>query len=177
MKVIDFSFFAASDPIDAFYENWSRCYEYPWVLSRLMAYGADTVHNTACGGDMEVHRQFAHALSSKYKTVHSDIFGAWGGRIFYDITKPFEGKEKFDAVVCVSAIEHIENVKPVEIIKNLMEQLKPGGVLLMTFDAPPINWPQLTIDLQAECRIPNDVLLCYEPEYLATKVIRLEIVK
>ena len=181
MKVVDFSFFAVSDPLDTLYNNWSRRYEYPWVFSRLMAYGAHTVHNTACGGGFDVHKQFMERLSDNYEVVHSDIEELYCDEsVYFDITKPIDNPDKincFDAVVCVSAIEHIPNVKPITIIKNLMEQLKPGGVLLITFDAPPVNWSELTFDLQHECRMPDDVLLCFEPEYLATKVIRLEIIK
>lgn len=173
MRIIDFSFFDITEPHDDKYNNWSRKYEYPWVLNRLSAYGVKNVHNTSCGGSMDVHRQFAEELSKYYDTVHSDIDSTWGGRIYYDVTKPYT-QEKFDAVLNISAIEHIENAKPIEIINNLLSGVISGGVILITFDYPTVNLEELENDIGVKClRASNPVTR----EEDGLQIIRLEIVR
>lgn len=174
MKIIDFSFFAPTDPRDTFYENWSREYEYPWALARLRAYGVNTVHNTACGGAMQTHVKFEQALSNAFTAIHSDIDKSLDGRLYFDITTPYGSGEKFDAVVCISAIEHIKEVEPITIIKNLLTHVKDGGLVLITFDYPTVDLEKLQRDLGARCRVP-DVLLTWDREKL--NVVRLEILK
>ena len=178
MKVIDFSFFAETDPRDAFYANWSRQYEYPWVISRLRAYGAKSVHNTACGGSMQIHGKFAISLGNEFNTVNSDVFvdRSWFVRDYCDITVPWRG-EKFDAVVCVSAIEHIDGHKPIRIIENLLGHVKDDGIALITFDAPPVNFTELENIFGVPCRRVENPISCGQEPYTGTKVIRLEIIK
>ena len=178
MKIVDFSFFADIDPRDSFYANWSRQYEYPWVISRLRAYGAKSVHNTACGGSQQIHGKFAIALGGEFKTTNSDVFvdSSWFVRDYCDITIPRRG-EKFDAVVCVSAIEHINGHAPIEIIKNLLGHVNDGGIVLITLDSPPVNIAQLANELKCGCRVPENILTCSQEPYVGTNVVRLEIIK
>lgn len=47
-----------------------------------------------------------------------------------DVTKPVGFDRKFDAVTCISVIEHIED--HVSAMRNMLNMLRPGGMLVVT---------------------------------------------
>jgi SAM-dependent methyltransferase len=132
----EFRYLTVHDRCEPRYDWWSRMYECPWVLDRLP--GAGTLHNTACGGEMEVHRVFARDLEAcSMEVLHSDLTdqGIRGRFVVYDIRRPWE-HAPFDAVLCVSTLEHLRRHDVSVALQHLLAQLVPGGVLLVTFDVP-----------------------------------------
>lgn len=157
MRVLEFAFFSSNDPVDERYDNWSRKYEYPWALEWLRKAGAKTVHNTACGGCFDVHRTFAQDLASGFTVVNSDVHRDMFNSVYCDITQPYKG-DGFDAVLCISAIEHINGVDVVEVIKNLAGHVKFGGIVIATFDFPGVDLAALERAFGMQCVEPEAIL-------------------
>jgi hypothetical protein len=139
MKVIDFRYISRNDLFDKKYIAWSRIYEYPYVLNMLKKLGANEnsmIHNTSWGFE-GCHVTFKDDLDNLYSnTLHSDIKQSkLKNTTVYDITKKAEDNliEHFDFVLNVSTVEEV-NFSHVNIIKNLLEQVKVGGYLIITFD-------------------------------------------
>ena len=139
MEVISFRFLNLDDTKNPKYEAWSRIYEYPFVLDALTKLGASsnsTIHNT-CWGFLSCHIEFKNDLDKLCNNVlHSDIRPSnLKNTIIYDATKKIEDKyiNYFDFVINVSTIEEI-NHPNIEVFNNLLEQVKPGGYLIVTFD-------------------------------------------
>ncbi len=114
-------------------------YEYPYVLNKLKQLNANEksmIHNTSWGFE-GCHVTFKNNLDDIYTNVlHSDIKkSSLKNTTIYDITKNPEDslKEKFDFVLNVSTVEEVK-YSHVTIIKNLLEQVKIGGYLIITFD-------------------------------------------
>ncbi len=144
MEVVEFRYIRLDEPHDKKYEAWSRVYEYPLVLRRLaeLGAGADSlIHNTSWGF-MGCHVTFKKDLDALYDgTVHSDIRASDLPRTcLYDITKAPEAHmtDAFDFVINISTVEEVGHDN-VAIIRNLYDQVKPGGYLIITFDYHPQN--------------------------------------
>jgi len=133
-----FRLFAPGDPCDPEFQNWSRIYEYPGVLTQLAAMdngGRLRIHNTAAGGEFACHCQFMERLAT-YDTLNTDLVQR-PGVSFHDIREPRpEWSRSFDAVLAVSAIEHLPPDEQRIAVENLARQVKPGGRLILTFDIP-----------------------------------------
>jgi SAM-dependent methyltransferase len=139
MEVVEFRFLTVADSSDTKYEAWSRIYEYPLILKKLTELGLSTtskLHNTSWGFE-GCHVMFKNDLDQFYpNTLHSDIKESHlSSTMYYDITKPIEEKyhNYFDAVINVSTIEEVD-FNNIKILKNLLQQVKPNGYLLITFD-------------------------------------------
>jgi SAM-dependent methyltransferase len=139
MEVIEFRFLTTTDSSNSKYEAWSRIYEYPIVFKKLIELGLSNeskIHNTSWGFE-GCHVIFKNDLDQFYpNTLHSDIkLSDLPNTMYYDITKPIEEKyhNYFDAVINVSTIEEV-GFNNIEIIKNLFQQVKPNGYLIITFD-------------------------------------------
>lgn len=139
MRVIEFKYLTRNDLFDKKYVAWSRIYEYPYVLNMLKKLGANknsTIHNTSWGFE-GCHVTFKEDLDNLYSnTLHSDIKKSnLKNTTVYDITKKAEYNliEHFDFVLNVSTVEEV-NCSHVNIINNLLEQVKVGGYLIITFD-------------------------------------------
>ena len=139
MKIIDFRFITRNDLFDKKYVAWSRIYEYPYVLNMLTQLGANensTIHNTSWGWE-GCHVTFKNDLDDIYtNTLHSDIKkSSLTNTTIYDITtKPEDNLvEQFDFVLNISTVEEVR-YSHVTIIQNLLEQVKVGGYLIITFD-------------------------------------------
>lgn len=139
MEIIDFRFLTTDDNYNAKWDCWSRVYEYEYILNKLKELGASstsTIHNSSWGFE-GCHVTFKEQLDASYDNcLHSDIrHSSLPKTMYYDITKPIEDKYKnyFDFVINVSTVEEVgyDNVK---IIRNLLEQVKVGGHLIITFD-------------------------------------------
>lgn len=133
-----FRLFAAGDPYDLSYGAWSRVIEYPAVLAELDAIGPGPlrVHNTAAGGFLMCHRRFMGELDRRHRAIHTDLVPS-EGISRHDIRQPapqWEGT--FDAVLCVSTLEHLAPDEQQEAVESLLGQLRPGGRLVVTFDLP-----------------------------------------
>jgi len=153
MIVREFRFLTTDDEHEEKrWDNWSRCYEYTLVLRKLAARQAARgnklrVHNTACGGS-PLHTAFANELHRLYDTVNSDMeplklakYPKWPwvpNYAQYDLTQPDEALYGgvFDAVLCISTLEHIESLHTELIVRSLLDQLRPSGILMITADVP-----------------------------------------
>lgn len=143
-KVLEFRLFDSSDPRDERWEEWSRVYEYKFILEKvneLSKTAQTSIHNT-CWGYQGIHIKFKDELESKYSQMtNSDILSsALPNTQVYDLRKSpkKEWTEEFDFVINVSTIEEIES-SHLKVIKHLLYMVKPGGYLLVTFDFPGIN--------------------------------------
>jgi len=139
MKVIEFRYLTRKDFFDKKYVAWSRIYEYPCVLTTLDKLSANKdslIHNT-CWGFEGCHITFKNDIDYLYNnTLHSDIKKSnFKNTFIYDITQKIEEKyiEHFDFVLNISTVEEV-NYSHVSVIKNLLEQVKTGGYLIITFD-------------------------------------------
>ena len=143
-KVLEFRLFDSSDSRDERWEEWSRVYEYEFILEKVKKLSKTaqiSIHNT-CWGYQGIHLKFKDELESKYSQVtNSDMLSsALPNTQVYDLRKSpkKEWRERFDFVVNVSTIEEIES-SHLKIIKHLLYMVKPGGYLLVTFDYLGIN--------------------------------------
>ena len=159
-KIIDFRFAETTDTHDLKYSAWSRIYEYPYVIDfiKLNKIKSDIeniqIHNTSWGFE-GVHVMFRDELDTLGKCVHSDIVTSeFRETYYYDITE--ESKEfenKFDFVLNVSTIEHLNNVNQRLIaIENLFKQVKNGGYLILTFDYPRVNLLEIETLVETKCK-------------------------
>jgi SAM-dependent methyltransferase len=105
-------------------------------LNKLGASSDSFIHNTSWGFS-GCHVLFKNDLDNIYKnTLHSDVIKSnFDNTMVYDITKKIEDKflNCFDYVLNISTVEEV-NSPNVEVIKNLFEQVKQGGYLILTFD-------------------------------------------
>jgi SAM-dependent methyltransferase len=147
MKLIEFRLINLDDNyVDKFNDGsaWSRVYEYPLVLSKLIELGAtkDSIIHNSCWGYDDVHIRFKNELDIHYEnTVHSDVRQSNLEKTFlYNITSdsPEFLKNKFDFVINISTVEEV-NFNHFKIIQNLYDQLKVGGHLIITFDYPGLD--------------------------------------
>jgi hypothetical protein len=143
---------------------WSRVYEYPLVIETIKKYYGDNkdifIHNTSWGFQ-GVHVIFKNLLDSEYKnTVHSDILHSDLPKTFiYDITnKPTEDNiEKFDVVLNVSTVEEVSD-NHFNILHNLFNQVKKGGLLVITFDLPGLQIDDFELMLDKKLKVSeNDI--------------------
>jgi SAM-dependent methyltransferase len=146
MKILEFRYMHLFDKFDNTYPHWSRKYEYPTVLAELQKRkvefkSAPKIHNSSWGFDIEHHTKFKNDLEREFlphNVINSDIiYNGVPGTCYHDITVPPNGnfKEAFDIVLNVSALEEIPGDHD-QYIKNLYDQVKPGGYLICTFDYP-----------------------------------------
>ena len=163
LDVLEFRKIRASDRLEMQYEAWSRIYEYPLVIDKIkqFSYGPDiSIHNSSWGfGDC--HIVFKDALETQFgHVVNSDLLPSQvPNTAVWDITAepPTDYIEKFDAVLNVSTVEEVD-VDHLLIIKNLLDQIKPGGLLVITFDLPGMQIMKLEKILAAKLQEFDDNL-------------------
>jgi len=148
MRVIEYRKIRVSDRHETSYGEWSRIYEYPLVLDKIEQYstGSDiSVHNSSWGFET-CHIDFKNVLESRYKAVvNSDINTSdVPNTEIWDITSnpPAPYVDNFDVVLNVSTVEEVDD-DHLKIIRNLVAQIKPGGLLIMTFDLPGMQLSKL----------------------------------
>ncbi len=143
-KLVQYAARWVADPL----HQWSRQWEYPFVLSRLQAratrghLGAvldagsgvtffpffvrsrfDGASVTCCDSDAglaAVYRQIGREDGSAVAFAAADLR-----------SMPF-GDSQLDAVYCISVLEHTDRYA--EILGEFHRILKPGGMLVLTFD-------------------------------------------
>jgi hypothetical protein len=138
-EIVEFRFLTIDDKFDTKYEAWSRVYEYPYVLDvlkRLEAQKDSKIHNTSWGYE-GCHVTFKNDLDFLYENVlHSDIKPqSINNTMVYDITQKIDDKylNYFDFVLNISTLEEVNCPNDI-VLKNLFEQVKTGGYLIITFD-------------------------------------------
>lgn len=165
-EVIDFRFAKATDNYNLKYKAWSRIYEYQYVIdfikmNKYKDFSISEIHNTSWGFE-DVHVLFRDDLDLVGKCVHSDIVHSnYRDTYYYDITtENIEFVNKFDFVINISTIEHLETIEIInQSIENLFKQVKPGGYLILTFDYPRVNLTEIELFIGTKCVFnENDVL-------------------
>jgi hypothetical protein len=162
-SIKDFRFISKNDIYDLKWDNWSRTYEYTYILKRLHQIHDQTsveltLHNTACGGDGQIHKEFSDYLINnfpKFKVCNSDVQNY--DKLKYkplnfhqeDITAPSD--IKYDIVLNISTIEHLPPGKIKIALYNLLNQIKPGGFLFLTFDYPDVNLKMIEKYIGGKC--------------------------
>ena len=146
MKIVNFRYITKNDEFDDTYPHWSRKWEYPTVFSIIKSLESEfnnnpKIHNSSWGFDVEHHQRFKGVLEkefSAYNITNSDIlYREIPNTCIHDITQPPNDafKESFDIVLNVSALEEIPG-DHLLYLQNLLEQVKPNGYLIITFDLP-----------------------------------------
>ncbi len=134
---------------------WSRRWEYPFVAERVIAHaqqsGGDAYRVLDAGSGVTYFPYYLcreigprcevtcfdsnpkyHAM---FKQIKANAANAAAPKVEFVegmLQKmPFEPKH-FDAVCCISVLEHTSNYS--EILDEFSRVLKPGGVLVITFD-------------------------------------------
>jgi hypothetical protein len=163
LSVLEFRKIRASDRFEMQYEAWSRIYEYPLVIDKIKQFSNGTdisIHNSSWGF-AGCHIVFKDALETQFRQVtNSDLLPSQvSNTVVWDITEepPTDYIGKFDAVLNVSTVEEVD-VDHLLIIKNLLDQIKPGGLLVMTFDLPGMQIMKLEKVLAAQLQEFDDNL-------------------
>jgi len=162
-KVIDFRFAETTDEHNLKYKQegaWSRIYEYEYVSdfikkNKFTDFSILEIHNTSWGFE-GIHVIFRDELDGLGKCIHSDIVNSqFRETFYYDITT--ENKEfinKFDFVINVSTIEHLESVEQrLLAINNLFKQVKSEGYLILTFDYPRVDLKEIETLVGQQCNL------------------------
>lgn len=140
MEIIDFRLLTINDINEPKkYKNWSRAYEYPTVMQKLKDLNVNSeskIHNTSWGYE-GLHIIFKNELDKIYPNcLHTDVKKSKLPKTgIYDITKvpPKEYEDSFDFVINISTVEEVK-FSHIQIINNLLKQVKEGGYLIITFD-------------------------------------------
>ena len=130
---------ALLDRHDYFYLHPSKRWEYPWALQRARLAPGSRVLDAGCGASI-----FPVYLASRQMTVTAldpqvpapaalspELPVAYVCGALQDL--PF-GSGTFDAVFCISVIEHLPRGQMLPALAQLAAVLKPGGRLLLTTD-------------------------------------------
>ena len=125
-------------------EWWSRKAEYPWAAQFVRA--GDVVADIACG----VPHFFKHYLA----TVADKVYAVDHDENLLDIEckpdnmvllvndmwyMPTIPDNSVDRVFCISVLEHLEPHTRSRSMKEMARILKPGGLMITTFDAPNVT--------------------------------------
>jgi SAM-dependent methyltransferase len=128
--------------------QWSRRWEYPFTLGGLTERFGDqriTVLDAGSGVTflpyLLADRMRAEVHCCDHDTDLAEVFDRVNQRCAAPVTfaaadlrdLPYESAS-FDAVYCVSVLEHTD--RRGDIVRELHRVLRPGGLLLLTFDLP-----------------------------------------
>lgn len=163
-NLLDFRKINLSDEYSEYFNDglsWSRVYEYPLVINEIKKYYPKNqdikIHNSSWGFQ-GIHVTFKNYLDSIYKNViHSDIkYSNLEKTMVYDITKSPEDKYKeyFDVVINISTLEEV-NFDHLQSFKNLFDQVKIGGLLIITFDLPGLQLNKFEILFDQKLKTSN----------------------
>jgi SAM-dependent methyltransferase len=93
----------------------------PWSILRWMANPSDVVMDAGCGVEHPVA-----IPDPRMKLLQTDLAN-------------FEYAEPFDAIFCISVLEHLDQHQLHRSLTNFHRLLRPGGCLILTFDYPSVN--------------------------------------
>lgn len=146
--VNEFKWLTINDTCMREFNNWSRPYEYAYVLQKLntLPHHEPSIHNTCCGtGD--IHLQFAQRLNIISPNVtHSDMLisnlfsNSLTNFTKYDLYH--KSDKTYDVVICVSSLEDAYDINPANAdlaFSNMIDQVNPDGRLLITCDYPTVS--------------------------------------
>lgn len=128
--------------------QWSRQWEYPFVLDRLETLLSPSENQAVLDAGSGV-TFFSYYLAKNYPNlavhccdydeslgeIYSKINATTGQSVDFacvDLQSQSYADESFDSVYCISVLEHTENYG--KIIDEFHRVLKPGGKLIVTFD-------------------------------------------
>ena len=156
---------------------WSRLYEYRWMTDVAKNFYAESdlskikVLDAACG---DYHPScFMLAALGFGSIVAQDLFDK------HPLIERFPSKnlvylqgnlldnfpaEEFDCINFISTLEHIEPENQPMALQNLCNRLKPGGIIIMTFDIPGYEF---VTNLSAYKKILDDNFVFYKEEAIS----------
>jgi len=123
--------------------QWSRIYEYPFCFENLerklqseaevldagsgvtfFPFYLSLLYNVTCI-DSDDYSEIYRAINDNQKT---DV------RFIQSNLRQMSAKlsVRYDAIICISVLEHTTNIR--EILERFYEMLRPGGLLVVTFD-------------------------------------------
>jgi len=174
---------------------WSRKYEYAWAMR--FASPVAVVLDAACG----VMHPLKFALAERCLETHacdidpritsksaiieeiSQNLGAaaaqwhvehWQSNLelaYADLTKLPYMDDKFDVAFCISVLEHMQAREQELALEQFYRVLKPGGLLIFTFDFPGVELDALPdIVSDAGFEFAGDVDLDMPPDALHTEM-------
>lgn len=162
MKILQFRYLNTDDEFDLKYRWCSRVYEYPTVLKFIDSiYFTDmTIHNTSAGYGSDLGffmKEFICDLNNKYKSViHSDRLPTPDWNISkFDIINDIHDV-KYDVVLNISVIEHINKNDQIKALNNLWSTVKLGGYLILTFDLPAVDLNMIESWCGIKCELKPD---------------------
>lgn len=186
MKINEFRFLSNNESfIDKDFVNWSRCYEWGYVLNILKNKNNLKIHNT-CAGPSEIHKSFHDKLVKTNNIVYnSDIFETEINKYFnnfykYNILE--ENANKYDIVLCISTLEEMDSKYRKQGFDNLFNQLNDNGRLIITCDYPHVSIKELESFINSNCldtniRLNGSNSFYKQPEYNNLNIILLDIQK
>jgi SAM-dependent methyltransferase len=121
------------------YLHPSKRWEYPWALARAGLLPDSRVLDAGCGGSIFP----VYLASTGLRTIACDRalpcglachHGMFLQYIRGDLTALPLAEYTFDAIFCISVIEHLEEKGALAAIREMRRVLRPGGRLLLTTD-------------------------------------------
>jgi SAM-dependent methyltransferase len=121
------------------YLHPGKRWEYPWALERAKLAPGSRVLDVGCGDSIfPVFLAFlghrVTAVDLEFTTNLGRLHGVPTTYLRADLAALPVGDEHFDAVFCISVIEHLAEPRIPGAIQELRRVLKPGGRLLLTTD-------------------------------------------
>lgn len=124
---------------DVSYLHPSKRWEYPWALERANLAAGARVLDAGCGASI-----FPIYLADQgYRVSAIDLQPPFGLDALHGLSVEYVAGDlcrlpwpdaSFDAVFCISVIEHLGHDRVPQAMKELRRVLKPGGPLLLTTD-------------------------------------------
>jgi SAM-dependent methyltransferase len=127
----------ARDPVS--YLHPGKRWEYPWALERAALAPGSRVLDAGCGDSIfPVYLALGgHRVTALDLEFSADLGELHGVPIEYvrgDLTALPQADETFDAVFCISVIEHLPDERVARAMQEMRRVLRPGGRLLLTTD-------------------------------------------
>jgi len=178
--VREFRLLRSNDPFDDT-PNWSRRYEWKYVLDQIRSNPSlNKIHNTCCGPEA-IHKFFHDRLVSLGRTViNSDIVETPINRNFsnfrtYDLLEP--SQEQYSCVLCISTLEELPSADLIRIaFSNLLNQVSGPGRLIITCDTPPVAIELLEQIVGAPCDRLGPILSGENSSYRDARFSELNVI-
>lgn len=142
--------------------NWSRQFEYPYVLGNILSEGKESkILDVGSGYSFFPFylRDLGYNMTCSDLLDLHDLFYDTGVKLIKDDITQSKIENKFDIIYSLSVFEHIPDKKAA--IEKLYNLLKPGGKLILTMDC--------NLDLRVGSSTPNYGELCRIINYLEEK--------